>query len=276
MPNLRNISKPLLLISYGRSGTSLVQAAFEERGDCFTCGETADLITKIWSGVEHSHNDLIVNVADGTFSTHQHCALAIQSVFLSLFASEKPLWFQKLSVSREWADKIGLIGEDAAADWYWRVITETFPEARCFTILRNPYDVVVSAKAYWNLEDSEIWEAMRVMANFILHPKSRIQHAISFDSLSHSFDEEMRGLCSYLEIVSSPRMKTAKEVRHVPSHLSGSKQQVDHKAGWVELKDGPYVDEALKAIERVWQHFGYQFERKSEERPATGAARTHV
>lgn len=263
MPNSENILRPLILISYGRSGTSLVQAAFEERGDCFTCGETAELISKIWSGVEFSRENSLISVSQYSLPPIQHCALAIRSVFLDLFASEKPIWFQKpIGVPSEWLEKIQLIGEDKAADWYWTVLAETFPEARFFTILRNPYDVVVSAKAYWKLEEWMIWEQMRIMAEFIMHPKSRIDHAISFDDLNQSFDEEMARLCSHLNLSSSPRMKSAKEVRHVPSHLSGSGRQVDYKVRWAELADAPHVDEALSNIEQVWQRFGYQFERK--------------
>src|SRR5688572_29787266 len=101
MPNSENILKPLVLISPGRSGTSLIAAALDARGDCFYCGETAELITKIWTGVEYSREHSLIKV-DPETPPARHCALAIRSVFLTFFASEKPLWFHKpIGIPRE-------------------------------------------------------------------------------------------------------------------------------------------------------------------------------
>lgn len=264
MPNPENILRPVVLISYGRSGTSLVAAAFDARGDCFYCGETSALITKVWTGVEFSQKYPLIKVATG-ISPSEHCSIAVQSVFLALFPSEKPIWFQKpIGLPTEFLEKIQTIGEYEAMDWYWTVLTATFPEAQFFTVLRNPYDMVISAKAFWDLEERRIWNDMRIMANFIMHPKSKIDYAVSFNALTLTFDEEILRLCSHLNLSPSPAMNSAKAFRHVPSPLSGSSQPFGYKPLWKDLGETPQIEEALEAIDRVWQRFGYQFERRPD------------
>lgn len=239
-------------------------AAFDARGDCFYCGETAELITKIWAGVEFSRENSVIKVDTGT-PPAKHCSLAVRSVFLTLFASEKPIWFHKpIGIPQELLKKIAIIGEYEALDWYWTVLTETFPEAQFFTILRNPYDVAISSKAFWRFDESFIWKCMRIMANLIMHPKSRIDYAISFDGLTLAFEEEMLRLCSHLNLSPSPEMNLVKKFRLVPSELSGSSQQFGYRRLWNGLEDGPHVEEAIDAIDRVWQRFGYQFERRPD------------
>ena len=200
MPNQNNIRSPITLVSFGRSGTSLVSDIFKRHPDCFAAGETLDLIFDPWRAVEMSGGRIQPLKGNDGVSSEELAGRVVRNVFLTCFSSDRPRWFHK---------PIGIPTNSAGADeaqwseratWYWKVMRGAFPEAQYFTILRHPCDVVLSAQSYWGYGQRSMWQGLGFMAYLLTHPASPIEYAIHFEELVHNSEAVVRDLCAFLDL----------------------------------------------------------------------------
>ena len=271
MPNQNNIESPFTLFSYGRSGTSVIHKCFEAHPDCDSVGETAELIFSTWHACE-----LTKGIIRGDAPTHpggarthvQRWTEGTRAAFLAILPSEKRYWFQKpigLPTCTAMVSQWGMDSERFCV-WYWNVFTSLFPDAKAFTILRHPLDVVVSSQRYWGREPAEIMSGLMRVADLITHPDSRVGYAVNYDGLVCDPESELQKLCQYLEFPYSPLMLTATQALHVPrvgvqtgdpEHLRDKREQTfSRKEQWGDIDAALMPREFWPKINALWERFG--------------------
>jgi len=279
MPNAKNITSPATLVAYGRSGTSLLQAVFDKHPDYGITGETSNLIHSVYYGLEAGKG--IVRGPSRTLRTifgitapsyEDRCAHATRAAFLSMFEDDRKHWMQKPiahALCRETMQRRGMGAEDYYA-WYWKVMERVFPEAKCFTVLRNPCDVVLSGRDYWKLPDATIWNGIEQITSCMLHQDSAIGHAVLYDDLVSDPEPALRDLFGFLGTRFHSATLMAFEKVWVPrsgvSHESSSERSARSRAAfsrreaWSTLDPAAVKPEQLDVIRKLWQRFGHDFE----------------
>lgn len=263
MPNINNIESPITLISYGRSGSSLLSKIFELHPDFSVIGETGNFTANLWAAYEFSSGQIAPSIEDGKWiSDAKRAGRMARASFLSCFPDDKKEWFHKpIGVPNVISTKLSeeQWNEEAwneAATWYWNVINSTFPRARFFTVLRHPFDVILSAKSYWGFDEASIWKNYAIMSYLLSHPLSCIEHAISYEELVLESTTTVKSLFKFLEIPFHEVVMQAFSERHAssPGRESIKTNFGTRKEEWSKLsnrKVNPrYVDIALGLFDR--------------------------
>lgn len=202
MPNVQNIASPVTLISYGRSGSSLLSKIFELHPDFSMVGETGNFMFDLWKGYEFSTGQFAPSIEDGQWIADDvRAGRMVRASFLSCFPDDKKKWFHKpigvpIAVSSKFTEE----DWDKAATWYWNAINSSFPKAKFFTILRHPFDVVLSAKSYWGFDEGAIWWNYGFMSYLLLHPLCPVEYAISYEEMVLDPESIIKSLFDYIEV----------------------------------------------------------------------------
>ena len=249
MPNELNIKSPITLISYGRSGTSLISNIMGMNSDVHFVGETASLAFFTALGLEVSKDIVDSNVPDLTVKSSE----CIRLLFLHLFKSEKARWFQKPIGIPEAFNTLHYKTEDEQNVWYWNVLKEAFPEAIYLTVLRNPIDVVVSSALYWGFNVTATMIQLARMAEIITHPLSLVSYAVLYDDLVAHPKREISELCRWARLDYSDDMLRAMDVKHVPS---ASNIDIE-RAALVSVIQSVELPMMTDSISKMWRSFGY-------------------
>ena len=272
MPNHLNITRPITLIGGGRSGTSLLQNSFGSHPDCEIVGESADLIFGVWHACQLSEG-IVRGDKQGEelVSEPARRANAVRAVFLSMFPSEKKYWMQK-PISLPYCFHYFMSENSAYSEfcaWYWDVASNVFPHGKYFTILRHPFDIVLSAKDYWARTIERSLDELVYVADLITHPRSRVDYAVSYDRLLIDPESELRKLCEFAEIPFHSQMVDATKRIYVPTPgvMEGSndqlRQRTDQKFSrsehWSTVARAASQSQ-LESIAALWQKFGFQLE----------------
>ena len=177
MPNAANVDRPITIVSYGRSGTSLLSGLLSAHPKADFVGETAPMVSLTWLAAERSigivrrnlHHPREVVVPD-----NESCASAVQGAFLKLFPSDAPFWIQKpIGIPPTFWLMPETIEEKAR--WYWNVFKQSFSQGKYLTILRDPFEVTISAHNYWKFLIPIIVDQLAEMATIITHRDSLIK-----------------------------------------------------------------------------------------------------
>jgi len=261
MPNRDNIASPLTIISYGRSGTSLLSSILERSEAVDFVGETAQLIFSVWRGAETSSEIVRRDIGtEYTVSPTDFCAAAVRAVFLEVFPSQKPLWLQKPIGIPEcfwWFKETGV----DAKTWYWNALKNSFPDGKYLTILRNPIDVAVSAYLYWGFSIPEIVAQLGEIADIITHPDSLVEHAVVYDEIMANPKKAINGLCKYLNIAFKRSMLGALYEDHVPQDPQRRKERLTSQAVLEiigQIKQAPEYSNMLHSTALLWRKFGVE------------------
>ncbi|MEZ6109401.1 MAG: sulfotransferase, partial [Pirellulaceae bacterium] len=96
MPNSRNVESPISLVGLGRSGTTVLQAAFGRHPAVQVCGETFGIISSLWAGSMTSflENDFL-HQAQSPLKQDEKAAHYIRACMCALCPGERPHWFHK-------------------------------------------------------------------------------------------------------------------------------------------------------------------------------------
>lgn len=250
------ISSPISIVSYGRSGTSLLSWVLGNHPDVDFIGETAQMVFWTWLAVEQSHTVVRTNGDKPQAVTRESavfCGEAVRSVFRGLFPSTKKYILQKPIGMPEafWYLKLKKI---ECAAWYWNALNHSFPDGKFLTILRNPLDVAISAALFWNVPLRDVLLQLGEMADLITHKDSKIDYAVEYDRLVAEPEAQIRALCRHLSLDFHPAMLEALATRHVPQ-----KEDVNYGAASAELNKCIESEEAraaLRKIEAMWARFG--------------------
>lgn len=264
MPNTSNVSSPFTIVGNGRSGTSLLSKAFNAHPDCFFAGETVNLIHSVWKSLESSLPEKkAAEIPD-----------VIRHQFLRLFPSTQKYWMHKPIgvpiVARFFSNEEEFFG------WFWDVIEQVFPDAKYFTVLRHPLDVLSSSHQWWGRSYESIIESNRRIARIVTHPKSKVHFGVNYHDLVAQPREQLRALFDYLDFPFHENCLKAFDVGHVVSKgPSGSappetpetaeqfktrkERGFSHKEAWRDLNPKLLTADYRQAVEASWSKFGHDF-----------------
>ncbi len=202
MPNIHNIQSPITLISFGRSGTSLVSKLFDRHTRCHSVNETINLIFSCWQASELSYVTTPPLFENGQpLSMEVRSAKIVHQTLLTCFQNNADYWFHKpIGIPLALNGPYESNHWEEAATRYWHVMENCFPKGKFITILRNPLDVVISQKYYHALPEAVSWKRMAFMAYLITHKKSKIEFAIDFDKLNQDKEESLKQLFRYCNL----------------------------------------------------------------------------
>jgi hypothetical protein len=265
MPNQRNIKSPIILISPGRSGTTLISDVFEKRPECSSCGETVDLIFDLWNAAQRSLSHISSEKSlDPAHSNDSVNAEFVRQGFLALLSDDKSLWFQKpigIPVAFS-ASLFDVSSWEEKARTYWHVMNNVFPDAKYFTILRHPCDVVMSFKRRFSVDEKTCWAILGFLAYIISHPDSRVQHAISYDELVNDSESTLKSLLSYLDVDFCNEMIDSFQLVHSWHNDTKSSNQSEFswKRQWGELDPASADPRFVEAIKNQFAKFGFKLQ----------------
>lgn len=262
MPNQRNIKSPIILISPGRSGTTLISDVFDKRPECSSCGETVDLIFDLWNAAQRSLSHISSEKSlDPSQSNDSVNAEFVRQGFLALLSDDKSLWFQKpigIPVAFS-ASLFDVASWEEKARSYWHVMNNVFPEAKYFTILRHPCDVVMSFKRRFSVDEKTCWAILGFLSTIIAHPDSRVKHAISYDALVSDSESTLKSLLSHLDVDFCNEMIDSFQVVHSWHNdgQSSNQSEFSWKRQWDEL-DPVYAEARfVEPIKALFAKYGY-------------------
>ena len=278
MPNAGNIEAPITLFSYGRSGTSLAHGLFQAHPDVDAIGETADIIFSSALAVEAAHGIVRGQQgAQGPLEYSERIARAVRALVLELFPSQSGWWMQKpIGFPFAWGE-LARRGKSFPEflEWYWSTFDLIFPNARCFTVLRHPFDVVLSAHEYWSRPQDIVWRDLGMIAECIRHPMSKVRYAVNYSALLQNPEDNVKSLFKYLDLPFHPNVLTAFKKLHAPApstesrgektselasaNASKKKQaQFSRASRWNTLDASAMNPEHQRSIEALWHSFGQQ------------------
>ena len=237
---------------------------FDESEEYDCLGETANIIFGTWLGVETAYPIVRRMIQNGVELTLEETAAhAVQSVFLNLFASNKPGWMQKplgfpLAFSHWGVRGVPL---EQIQKWYWKVMRLCFPNAIVFTILRHPLDVFLSSVQYFKWRPADIWRDIGRMAELLNHPDNGVAFAPSYDALKRDYSAEMRRFCRGFDLEFKPSMLRAADRLHVPdqSRLVGTPEEIagkraasfSHRQMWQTIEKSEEDVTCLRKVEAL-------------------------
>jgi hypothetical protein len=273
MPNPDNITRPVTLVGHGRSGTSVIFNAFRRHPDFDAAGETAPLLFGTWLAMERCKgivrpDSTLPEAAD----FEERCAGAVRAAFLSAFPSDRPRWMHKpIGAPFVWQllQRQGM-EPPAFFAWYWRAMRRSFPGGRVVTVLRHPYDVMLSAERYWGAAHEASWRQLAFMARLLTAPDSAVEAAVSFDDLVADGPAELGRLFDRLGLAMAPGALTALDVGWVTEmgvHRRSRAEAADRfaagfsrRAEWGRIDRAGLAQPGRAAIAALWRRFGRDLE----------------
>lgn len=193
MPNPQNISSPINIHGFGRSGTTVLQNILGAAGFIQVCNETAPLVFNCYRGGElllPSHDKEVIGLPGDASAAVQ----AVHAAFCSTLQSRKSSWCQKLGGipnSVVW-DAIKTDEDRAYATlpyefpyaWYWRVLKTVFPHSLDILILRDWRDIVASRVEYSGYAPISVASDLAVYWTAMAHPDAKLDHIVNLTDLA--------------------------------------------------------------------------------------------
>lgn len=263
------------MISHGRSGTSLIMNILGQHPDVLACGETAPMLFGTWHAMEKVRGIIRPDPELGGGGDHDaRCAKAVQAVFLATFPDGRDSaveWMHK-PINIPWVMNHlpGVKDFDLRAAWYWRVLHRSFPESRNITILRHPYDVILSAAEYWGAPHQKTWEALIRMARVLTHADSNVGLALSHARLVEEPDSEVARLLDHLSLVRDPACFRATGKVYVPrrqeTRVAKSAEPdlvargFSRREQWDSIDRSDFTDTDRDILAAMWSGFGETLE----------------
>lgn len=264
MPNRANVERPISLIGLGRSGTTVLQAAFGRHPHVQVCGETFGMIAAMWSGsmVSYLNNDF-TNLENLGLKQPEKAPHYIRACMCALCRGDKPFWFHKPIGLPKFLNWNLLPGEKSPINgfptsWYWQILSEAFPQSTYITTVRSPWDVVLSRREHsgWDMQgmirDVEFTYEMYELG------KDQIKRVIFFEDMVENPEAVLKDLCELTGLDFRPGMLKAFEKSHAPVEGRGPKK--DHRELWKDLAGLKIRQSSLDRIAAFWRAHGKDFE----------------
>lgn len=241
--------------------------------DLVAVGETAQMVFGVWHSLEKSKGIIRPDPVLGGVDNHDaRCAKAVRAAVLATFPDTgHKEWMQK-PINMPWVMRHfpNAMKMPARGAWYWNAFHESFPDSRNITILRHPYDVVLSSMDYWKVPQRRAWVGIVEMAQVIDHPKSNIDFAISHARLAADADPEIARLLDHLGLERHPACFSAADKVYVPQRKQNNVPKEDlpdlvargfsRKAEWDRLDMSLFKDPEREIVAKMWARFGETLE----------------
>lgn len=208
--------------------------------------------------------------------------MVVRQAFLTCLPDDRSRWFQKpIGIPTALYNKFDDAQHLEAGAWYWKVMRQSFPNARYFTVLRHPCDVVLSSKSYWGWSEESLWQSVARMAALIAHPDSPIDYAVNYTALVTDGAATIQRLFSYLNVPFCDGVMEALNHVHAPSEgrTDLTRAVRSRREQWNELDSNCLQSDSMDAIASVYRKFGQNLEwpdhlaeRKSRCAPSTSEA----
>ena len=265
MPNDRNVSSPVTLIGLGRSGTSLLQAAFEQHSEFQVCGETGGMVFSVWEGAKSTFMPFpqayweIFEVDEDA-----KCAYYVNEVIKAICPSDARYWFQKpAGLPIKHLNRRRILGERGKLsgfpiEWYWCVLLKLYSAGKFITVVRNPFDIMISRKDHSRWAFRDIWKDIVSVYEIYDCDHARLDHVINFEELIVDFKFSLQYLCLKIGIDFQPAMLEAIAINQ--AGISKRGPVMTHRDSWVAF-DGFQVDQAaLDLIASCWNKWGWDLQ----------------
>jgi hypothetical protein len=251
-----------MLVAPGRSGTTLMSCIFAARSDASSCGETVDLVFDLWNAAQRSISHITPeNLDEAVQSVDTRVGEFVRNGFLAMLRDDKKYWFHKpIGIPTAFSPALFDVDSwDERAETYWRVMRNSFPQAKVFTILRHPCDVVMSYKQRFNDVEQGIWATLGFVAHIAQHRDSMVAHAVPYDRLITDQDATMAALLDFAGLPDDGSWRKA----FASVHSSGAQLQSSSTSGftwrdrWSELDlrhAHPRFVEPIRALHHRFNH----------------------
>lgn len=183
MPNYENITKPIVFLGLGRSGTSAITEILATHPEIDNVGEVSPILFDIHWGVKRAMMNMrYPSPIEGKRNRADLPSHAVRDFFLRNFYSDKKAWVIK---------PIGLFGrikdafEGRSSDaefeaWCFNVLFECFPEAQVYTIVRDPLSYAKSARRYWGSPANSVANDVAFMSLLLASGKIQPDRLLKF------------------------------------------------------------------------------------------------
>lgn len=250
MPNQENIDRPITLVGAGRSGTTLLTNVFRAHPRCESLGETGDLL---FSSYYHVHGALpICAPFFEPANAGVHARGAVHTMLRSLASSDRPFWFHK---PIQIPDVRRLFDDDESfMRWWWAAHETLFPDARTFTVLREPREVIASSMTRWSFTLDQAVDNLELLYRWLLHEDSRCTFAIRFEELVDTPEVTVRALFEYVGLPFEPACLRVFDQVHAPNESAAGRDtlqaMVERGHGHPDAA-GLDIGEALPALHEM-------------------------
>lgn len=229
MPNATNVTAPINIHGFGRSGTTLLQNLLGATGFIQVCNEPMGLLFHSFRGGETmvaSHDKEIT----GLPHDHRAPVRAVHAAYAALLPSSKPGWCQKLGGIPNTIVWDTLISEEDRAyaaepyafpyAWWWRCVQTSFPLSQDLLTLRAWRNVLVSRVKLIGGDAVRVTEDLAVYYNLMAHPAAHFDMTMRLEDLAKDPAKTTIQLCRTLGITYKPDYLRAMEW-----YASGSRER---------------------------------------------------
>ncbi len=264
---MADAAAPITLLGIGRSGTSLIERLFNAIPTCVSAGETASMITGIYTGVDDAYFDSpILPNHDRETRPAQAVRFFMQEVFQLDLAEH---WFHKpAGIPKRFDWNYYRHHEDRMrfpSLYYRELFDRTFPDARYFTVLRNPWDIIASRMKYSGWPETGQWNDIAIVYDILDRFRDKLELVLFYEDIKENPREEMMRLLSHFHLDSPPDFENLLQTHHAPAKDSELHQS--HQESWKDMQ-GPddFSADTIALIERFWKEAGKTFTQPGHNR----------
>lgn len=174
---------------------------FYRHPDVFAVGETAPIIFECSNGLEIGLQSCRERIVNGEIlELRPRTVDAVRRLMCEEFPSTESHWMHKpIGLSACVEAKMVSRGVDYAADWYWGIFSDLFPQSRDILVLRDPIDTIASGARYWQRSEAsvayELSLTLKILSRTTLRPL-----VIRFDELANHPQDSLRRLLAHAEV----------------------------------------------------------------------------
>lgn len=190
MPSVSNMRAPVSLVGCGRSGTTLMTNVFRRHPDFQALGETANVVFHTYRILQRHLR--FTSPELGRDGGEKAAIEAIYAMLLRLYPSTRSLWFHKPIMIPQVAQQFREF--DDFIEWYWSAFEELFPDARVFSVLREPRAVVESYMSRWKQSPTVAMRNQARTLRMLTHPRSKVLGILHFSDLASRPEASLHAL----------------------------------------------------------------------------------
>jgi len=260
---MADIEAPITLVGIGRSGTTLLEKAFQASEQTNSIGETLGVISGTYSGAL----DSFFYSKKCTYTNQTSFARSVvHNLFDSLFDvsnGKYEHWFHKpagLPKMISW-ERYRVASDSTAfpTRWYWDMFENIFPRAKYLVVLRNPWEIVQSRIVFSGWGEAGGWEDINILYD-ILESKLDCIEVVFFTDLTNDPEEVISNLFFKFGISKPLNLREVVNIKYV----STDKEKLNLISN--SLVGPNYSEEEYRKIANVWLKFGRKFDSPKGQR----------